>query len=87
VKLWRLNGGDWPLVHGEFGLVLGLDHGSASTTDFEHLPRRGRRLEVLWLRLWLWSLRNVSVPVVKLEVSGEGDGQMGAFGIHAVGDL
>jgi hypothetical protein len=77
-----LDGGDWPRVHGELRLVIALHYRRASPADFEHLAGRWRWLKVLRLRLWFWSLRNVSVPVVELEISGKGNGQVGAFRLH-----
>ena len=84
MQLRCFDGGDWHLAHGKVGVVVLLDHGIASATDLERLSWGRGWLEFLWLRLWLWGLRHMAVPVVELEIPGEGDGMVGAVRINDV---
>jgi hypothetical protein len=83
VQLRCLDGGNWPLIHGEIHVIV-LHHGSSTPADLERLSGRRRRLQLLRLGLWLWGLRHVSVAVVELKVPGKGDGHVGAVGLHIV---
>jgi hypothetical protein len=85
-ELWGFDGGDWLLINGKAELDVLVDQSNASAADLERLSWGWRGLELVWLWLRFRRLWSRTVPIVKHEVSGEGDGQMGAFGLHSAAD-